>query len=393
MVHSCSDSYRGMKTVSSRNMLPKSITFVLTEECNFRCTYCYLLHKNGRNVMPFEVARDAVDYILGHREIFPEKSVNWDFIGGEPLLEIDLMERIVEYIRLRTYELDHPWFTRSNFGVTTNGALYGTPRVQRFIRKFRTSVGMAITVDGPRHVHDLARVGKDGKGTYAQVVRNIPLWQTQYPGTATKVTLAHENLPYLAESILHIFDLGIKEIHANVVFENVWAPGDDLLLEEQLDRLADVMIDRDLWRDHRCSLFNRSIGVPMDPEKNNGNWCGAGKMLAIDARGDFYPCNRFLGFSLRNRKARRVGDIHQGIDLNRVRPFLTLTRTSQSPAECISCEVAQGCAWCQGLNYDDASTPTIYERAVHICRMHKARVRSNRRFWEKVDALETQGIP
>jgi uncharacterized protein len=388
MSPSCPEPYRGMKTVPDGSPLPKNITFVLTEECNFRCTYCYLIHKNSRNVMPFEVAKRAIDYILTHPEIFAEKSVNWDFIGGEPLLEIDLMEKIVEYIKLRTYELDHPWFTRSSFGATTNGALYGTPKVQRFIEKYRQTVGFSITVDGPRHVHDLARIGRDGKGTYEKVVANLPLWQAQYPNTATKVTVAHENLPYLSESILHIFDLGIKEIHANVVFENVWDPEDDAHLEAELDKLADGMIGGGLFRDHTCSFFNRSIGAPMNPETDNGNWCGAGKMLAIDAKGRFYPCNRFLAFSLKNKPPRIVGDIHRGIDLNKVRPFLTLNRSSQSPKACMTCEVATGCAWCQGLNYDDAATPTIFQRAVHICSMHKARVRANKRFWKRVDALE-----
>ena len=49
------------------------------------------------------------------------------------------------------------------------------------------------------------------------------------------------------------------------------------------------------------------------------------------------------------------------------------------------------CMFCEeGLNYDDALTPTIFQRATHICRMHKARVRANRRYWNKVDSL-TQG--
>ena len=50
----------------------------------------------------------------------------------------------------------------------------------------------------------------------------------------------------------------------------------------------------------------------------------------------------------------------------------------------MECEVASGCAWCQGNNYDAAQTETIYQRAIYTCNMHKARVRANQYFWEKL---------
>lgn len=67
-----------------------------------------------------------------------------------------------------------------------------------------------------------------------------------------------------------------------------------------------------------------------------------------------------------------------------MRPFLTLDRTTQSPQKCIDCEVASGCAWCQGENYDAADTDTIYQRSTAICKMHKARVRANNYYWNKL---------
>ena len=73
-----------------------------------------------------------------------------------------------------------------------------------------------------------------------------------------------------------------------------------------------------------------------------------------------------------------------GIDKNLLRPFLTLDRTTQSPQKCIECDVASGCAWCQGENYDSAKTNTIFERSTAICLMHKARVRANNYYWNKL---------
>ena len=46
--------------------------------------------------------------------------------------------------------------------------------------------------------------------------------------------------------------------------------------------------------------------------------------------------------------------------------------------------MAEGCAWCQGENYDAADTPTIYQRSTAICLMHKARVRANNYYWNKL---------
>lgn len=72
--------------------------------------------------------------------------------------------------------------------------------------------------------------------------------------------------------------------------------------------------------------------------------------------------------------------------------FLALDRCTQSTQECIDCEVASGCAWCQGENYDAADTPTIYQRSTAICKMHKARVRANNYYWNKLfRKLELEG--
>ena len=96
---------------------------------------------------------------------------------------------------------------------------------------------------------------------------------------------------------------------------------------------------------------------------------------------------------MRSKKARTIGNIGNGIDLNKVRPFIVLDRILQSPQECIDCEVASGCGWCQGENYDAADTPTAYQRATAICKMHKARVRANNYYWNKLyRKLEHEGV-
>lgn len=364
--------------------MAKNITFIVTKDCQLACKYCYLVGKNSKERMSFNVAKCAIDYILSNKKLFNEKSVVFEFIGGEPFLEIDLIDKVCDYIKLSLFEQNHIWFNSYRFSFSTNGLMYDDPRVQSFIQKNRSHLNIGITIDGTRNKHDLNRIYKNGKGSYDDVVANIPLWLKQFPGASTKVTISSEDIPYIKESVLHLYELGIKEVNINCVFENVWKASDDKLFEEQLIQLADTIIDNNLYRDYVCSFFLKDVGKPLDCIRQNGNWCGAGRMLSIDAAGNFYPCTRFAQYSLRDKKAIIIGNIYEGINKNRLRPFLALDRRTQSPQKCIDCEVASGCAWCQGENYDAADTPTIYQRSTAICQMHKARVRANNYYWNKL---------
>lgn len=385
--------------------MAKNITFIVTKDCQLACKYCYLIGKNTKERMSWEIAKVAIDYILDHEEDMKEESVIWDFIGGEPFLEIDLIDKICDYLKVEMYRRNHHWFNSFRFSFSTNGINYSSEKVQKFIKKNHSHLSIGITIDGTKRKHDLNRIWKakemeqgmlpkteDEKGSYDDVVKNIPLWLEQFPGAGTKVTISSADIPYIKESVLHLYSLGIHEVNINCVFENVWKQGDDVLFENQLIELADAIIEEDLYKDNACSFFIEHIGNPLDCITNNQNWCGAGQMLAVDAEGTFYPCTRFAQYSLRNKKAWVIGNVRDGIDKNKLRPFLTLDRCTQSTLECIDCNVASGCAWCQGENYDAADTPTVFQRSIAICKMHKARVRANNYYWNKLyRKLEREG--
>ena len=383
------------ETKSWNSSIAKSITFIVTKDCQLACKYCYLVGKNEKERMSWDVAKKAVDYILEHPNEFNEDAVIWDFIGGEPFLEIDLIDKICDYIKTQMFLRKHHWFNSYRFSFSTNGINYNSDKVQKFIEKNHSHLSIGITIDGTKQKHDLNRIwkgiGKE-KGSYDDVVRNIPLWLSQFPYGGTKVTISSADIPYIKESVLHLYSLGIHEVNINCVFEDVWNENDDKLFENQLIELADAIIDCELYSQYTCSLFSEHIGKPLNSKLQNENWCGAGKMLSIDATGNFYPCTRFAQYSLRNKKALIIGNIDEGIDKNKLRPFLTLDRCTQSTQECIDCEVASGCAWCQGENYDAAGSPTIYQRATAICKMHKVRVRANNYYWNKLyRKLELEG--
>lgn len=369
------------KTAAWEEDRAKNITFIVTEDCQLHCKYCYLVGKNKAGKMNFETAKKTLDYLLTEEKFLADKSVVLDFIGGEPLIEVELIDKICDYFKLKSYELNHPWFNSYRFSFSTNGLLYSDNKVQSFIKKNKTHLSIQITIDGTKIKHDLNRLYPDGKGSYDNVVKNISLWKSQFPEASTKVTVSSDDIPFIKDSVLHIWKIGIKEININVVFENAWKDGDDEAFEEQLTLLADEIIRKKLYEKYTCSFFSKSIGYPYT---QNSNWCGAGKMLAVDYTGNYYPCIRFVNFSLQNRNELIIGNVNNGLDENKLRPFLALDMVSQSPLECIDCDVATGCAWCQGANYDFADTDTIFQRAVYICKMHKARVRANNYFWNKL---------
>lgn len=119
--------------------ISKNIIFIVTKDCQLACKYCYLVGKNSRERMPWKVAKTAIDYILDQEKDFKEESVVWDFIGGEPFLEIDLIDRICDYLKTEMFRRNHHWFDSYRFSLSTNGINYHEEKVQRFIKKTSTT--------------------------------------------------------------------------------------------------------------------------------------------------------------------------------------------------------------------------------------------------------------
>lgn len=373
-----------------------NITFCVTEECNLRCKYCYLTHKNSFKKMSFETAKKAVDYFLREREIYNEQSVVWDFIGGEPFLEIELIDKISDYIKQQMYLTKHPWFDNYMFSFSTNGLLYSTKEVQDYIHKNKRHISIGISVDGNKIKHDMQRVYPDGKGSYDDVVKNVPLWLSQFKSHGTKATFAHDDLPYLKDSIIHLWKLGIKEVAANVIFENVWDENDPIIFENQLKDLADYVIENKIFEKpgYTVRFFDPQTGLPMSPNRNKNKFCGSGKMVAVDCDGNLFPCIRFTEFSLDKQKAFAIGNVDTGVIKDRIKPFKYLSIEKMNDEECNNCDVASGCMTCTGFCYDDSSSGTIFKRAKYNCEMHKANVRAIEYFWNKVDKyLEKNSNP
>jgi uncharacterized protein len=376
----------------------KNVTFVVTKQCNLRCTYCYEQHKGSGGEMSLETAKKTID-MLFENDMNDSQYINsinanaliLEFIGGEPLLEIDLIDDIVEYFKYKAVLLNHRWAINYMLSMTTNGVLYLTDKVQDFIERNYGRISITITIDGNKELHDSCRKFPDGSGSYDIVERSYRQYLKQDIGErkVTKLTISPDNIIYLNEAVIHLFNIGLNDVHANCVFEKGWTLDHAKVMYEQMKKLADYIINNGLEKDKTCSLFEEYIGKPMG-EDDNENWCGGtGKMLAIDNTGNIYPCMRYIDFSLKEgTKPIVIGNINDGIGeteeyKNTIVELEAITRKSQSTDKCFDCPIASGCAWCSAYNYEE--TGTVNKRVTYICVMHKARCMANSYFWNTIN--------
>ena len=70
--------------VKTIRMSKRRVVFIVTQDCQLRCSYCYLVGKNRTGKMTWETAKKIVDFLMSLPVL--EDEVIFDFIGGEPLL-------------------------------------------------------------------------------------------------------------------------------------------------------------------------------------------------------------------------------------------------------------------------------------------------------------------
>lgn len=370
----------------------RTVTFKVTDDCNLRCTYCYQTCKKKKS-MTFDTAKRFADYLLSSTKennayINQDTTVGvvFEFIGGEPLLEIDLIRKICDYLTSEMIRLKHRWLDFHRFSICTNGILYFDDRFQDFLKCYGNRTSLSITIDGNRELHDACRVFPDGRPSYDIVVKAVKHNLSFYGFTSTKVTISPENIDFLYDAIVHHNELGFRDIHANCVYEDVW---DNRVhpkkFYQQLKRIADYYIRKDIVMSTYNSLFVEESFRPME-ETDNQNWCGGnGRMLACDPDGELYPCIRYMETSLGTaQKPMVIGNLEDGIGGTKscadcISRIQKVTRRSQSEDACFYCPVAEGCSWCSAYNYQIFGT--LNKRATFICGMHRARALANVYFW------------
>lgn len=374
----------------------RNVTFQITDDCCLNCSYCYQGNK-GHCKMSKEVARKCVDLLFDMYERNNDGFINrdidaiiLDFIGGEPLMAIDIIDYICTYFYEKCIELNHPWAYTWRASMTSNGELYFDPAVQAFLKKFRGRVSFAITLDGPKEIHDACRVRHDGTGNFDAAYAAAQHFNANYyEDLGTKVTIAPENLPDINKIVRFFVDEGMKMIHANPVYEAEWTIEQGQLYYAELKKMADYLLE--LNDETTVALFDDRLFEAIDESEQQTYCGGTGKMLAFDPQGLAYPCLRYMPSSLGDSvPALVIGDCENGLFVTDEQRAIqdklcSITRRSQNTDECYYCPIAKGCSECAAWSYQQHGC--LGKRSMNICNMHKARSLANVYYWNKYYVL------
>lgn len=161
----------------------QSLTLQVTQQCNLKCEYCpysggfYNRQHNNRK-MSFEIAKKAIDFYFLHSFDIPDAQIG--FYGGEPLIEFEMIRRIVEYCNNEYYGKKIRYF------VTTNATLLTEEKID-FLMK--NNFVLTISLDGPRQYHNKNRHRVDDTGSFDIVMENIKMVYRKYSDKKRKYTV------------------------------------------------------------------------------------------------------------------------------------------------------------------------------------------------------------
>lgn len=185
-----------------------------------------------------------------------------DFMGGEPFLNIDVMEYITSYFLERAIKEHHIWARTVRFAISTNGQAYFDPKVQKYLEKYKNFISMGISIDGPKHIHDACRIYPDGRGSFDIAYKAFLDCRDRFHYLpTTKITLSPDNLDNLMQCVKFFVDLGVNIINMNCVYEAEWSYDDAKKLYKLLKELADYLLAQD---GVSCSMFNNLFFHPLD---------------------------------------------------------------------------------------------------------------------------------
>lgn len=158
----------------------KQVLLEVTDDCNLACKYCLYGNLYGGfdhqqiHYLRFEDVKTIFDYLLdiwkAHKPLAEQSVTFIGFYGGEPLLNFDLIQKVVEYVE----RLDVARLFR--FNMTSNCLLLD--RYMDFLAE--KEIGLLCSLDGDK-IADGHRVRKDGSSSFDQVFSNIKLLQAKYP--------------------------------------------------------------------------------------------------------------------------------------------------------------------------------------------------------------------
>jgi uncharacterized protein len=148
----------------------------VASRCNLNCSYCYVFNmadstwKIRPPLMSNEVFEAALERIRQQCHASGQDEFRIAFHGGEPcLIGHETFDAWCSKARAVLGDI-----VKLGLVIQTNGTLLDSKWIQLF-RKHH--VGVGISMDGPKAIHDAARVDHLEQGSYERVVRGIKLLQ------------------------------------------------------------------------------------------------------------------------------------------------------------------------------------------------------------------------
>ena len=288
----------------------KALCLHIAHTCNLNCSYCFASqgkYHGERALMSFEVGKRALDFLIENSGT--RRNLEVDFFGGEPLMNFDVVKKLVEYAR----SIEKEKGKNFRFTLTTNGVLVDDDVID-FANKEMSNV--VLSLDGRKEVRDRYRVDYQGRGSYDTIV---PKFQKFVKARGCKNyymrgTFTHANPDFL-EDIKTMLNLGFTELSMEPV---VAAEGDEAALTEedkpvvmkQYEELAELMLKRD--KEGKPFIFSHSMielaGGPCRYKRISGRGSGT-EYMAVTPWGDLYPCHQFVG-----DEKFKLGDIWHGVE-------------------------------------------------------------------------------
>ncbi len=301
----------------------KALCLHICHDCNLKCKYCFAsegTYNTARDYMSREVARGAIDFLIANSG--NRKSLEVDFFGGEPLLNLDVVKDCVEYARSKAKDAGKEF----SFTMTTNCLLLDDETCEYLDKEMDNVV---LSIDGRREVHDKTRITSCGGGSYDQAIEGAKLMRKIREDRRYYVrgTFTHENLDF-TEDVRSLSDNGFDQISV----EPVVLPDDHSLalksedyptIIKEYDKLANLYLSR--WGTEKAfNFFHFMLDLKHGPCLNKRlTGCGAGaEYLAISPTGDIYPCHQFVGETdykmgnvLEGTLNRDIQNVFAGIDV------------------------------------------------------------------------------
>jgi len=320
-----------------------SPSICVTHDCNLNCIYCYQKHSVGEK-MPFNVATNVIDWIfLNVPQSMNEIEIT--LIGGEPLLEYELIKEIIEY----TYKKKSNY--KYIFYASTNGTILND-EMKTWFSEHKQYCCLGLSLDGTKDVHNYNR-----SNSFEKI--DIDFFKKTWPYQSVKMTLSEYSLKYLAESIKYIHSLGfiIKGVNQ---FEGNFDWNKDEYIKElckQLKELVEYYLNNDtLVLDQ---MFDKNLFLCEAKIKERKKWCGIGyEAPFFDIDGKKYPCNFITPMTFSDDEINKV--IHY--DYENMNNFID--------EDCFNnCYIYPICPTCAGSNY--MINKDFKKRIRTKCRMQK----------------------